>query len=67
MLKRLLDVFSRHLVRFRKINGVVVRELACQVHLNNHTVEEDMTMHVVAVAKEELFGVVSLEKSYAYL
>lgn len=56
-------MFSRHLVRFRKTNGVVV-ELACQGHLNVHIVEEDMTMHVVAVAKEELFGVVSLKESF---
>lgn len=61
-------MFSRHLVRFRRTHGVVVRELACQGGFNNHTVEEDMTMHVVGVAKEELFGVVSLEKSlYMYL
>lgn len=52
------------MVRFREKHGVVVRGLACRGHLDNHIVEEDMTMHAVAVAKEELFGVVSLEKSF---
>lgn len=57
-------MFSRHLVRLRKTNGVVAGELACQEHLEAHIVEEAMTMHVVAAAKDGLFGVVSLKMSF---